>query len=282
MLLDNGKKLHFIDFFNNNIRNCKKIWEGVNKLTNLKSRSKNNSSNISIKIGERIISDSKTVANEFNEYFSSIADQIRDKIPETKACYKDFLTKGCRNSFFFHPTDQEEISKIINNIDQSKSTGPNSIPNRILSCVTDKTALILSKMFNISIRKGKFVEDLKLVKVVPIFKNKGSPVEIGNYRPISLLSNVDKIFEKLVHKRMISFLETKNILYKNQFGFRNKSSTTHSLICLTENIRVALENGKLACGIFIDLQIRLTTKFSWINFKTTVLEGYPIVGFGHT
>ena len=74
-------------------------------------------------------------------------------------------TKGCRNSFFFHPTDKEEISKIINNIDQSKSTGPNSIPNRILSCVTDKTALILSKIFNISIRKGKFIEDLKLVKV---------------------------------------------------------------------------------------------------------------------
>ena len=53
-----------------------------------------------------------------------------------------------------------------------------------------------------SIRKGKFIEDLKLVKVVPIFKNKGSSVEIGNYRPISLLSNVDKIFENLVHKHM--------------------------------------------------------------------------------
>ena len=197
------KKLHFVEFFNNKIRNCKKIWEGVNKLTNLKSRSKNNSSYISIKIGEKIISDSKPVANEFNEYFSSIADQIRDNIPETKASYKDFLTKGCRNSFFFYPTDKEEISKIINNIDQSKCTGPNSIPNGILSCVTGKTALILSKIFNISIRKGKFIEDLKLVTVVPIFKNKGSPVEIGNYRPKSLLSNVE-IFEKLVYKRMIS------------------------------------------------------------------------------
>ena len=104
------------------------------------------------------------------------------------------------------------------------------------------------------IRKGKYIEDLKLVKVVPIFKIKGSLFEAGNFRPISLLSNIDKIFEKLVHKRMINFLEAKKILYKNQFGFRHKSSTTDSLICLTENIRVALESGKLACGIFIDLQ----------------------------
>ena len=74
-------------------------------------------------------------------------------------------------AFFFHPTDEEEISNIINNIDQSKSTGLNSIPNRILSCVTDKIAHILSKIFNVSIRKVTFIEDLKLVKVVPIFKN---------------------------------------------------------------------------------------------------------------
>ena len=247
-----SKKQYYNNFFKENIRNHKKIWEGINELTNLKS--KNNSTNISIKIGDRIVSDPKTVANEFNEYFSNIADKVRAKIPETKASYKDFLTKRCRNSFFFRPTEKEEILKIINSIDQTKSTGPNSIPNKILNCVTEKIALILSKIFNISIRKGKYIEDLKLVKVVPIFKNKGSPFEAGNFRPISLLSNIDKIFEKLVHKRMINFLEAKKILYKNQFGFRHKSSTTDSLICLTENIRVALDSGKLACGIFIDLQ----------------------------
>ena len=76
----------------------------------------------------------------------------------------------------------------------------------------------------------------------------------GNYRPISLLSNVDKIYEKIMHKRMISYLEAKNILYKKQFGFRQKSSTVHSLICLTEKVRDALDKGDLASGIFIDLQ----------------------------
>ena len=119
-----------------------------------------------------------------------------------------------------------------------------------------KSLQILSKIFNLSINKGKFIEALKLLKVVPVFKNKGSAIEMGNYRPISLLSSMDKIFGKIVHKRMVRYLEAKNILYEEEFGFRKNSSTFHSLVCLTEKIRDALQLGKgdLACGIFIDLQ----------------------------
>ena len=71
------------------------------------------------------------------------------------------------------------------------------------------------KIFNLSISKGKFIDVLKIVKVVSVFKNKRSPLETGNYRPISLLSNVDKIYEKIMHKRMISYLEAKNILIRS-------------------------------------------------------------------
>ena len=70
-----SKKQYYNSFFEENIRNQKKIWEGINELTNL--RNKNNSTNISIKIGDRIVSDPKTVANEFNEYFNNIADKVR-------------------------------------------------------------------------------------------------------------------------------------------------------------------------------------------------------------
>ena len=86
-------------------------------------------------------------------------------------------------------------------------------------------------------KTGKFIQALKHVKVVPVFKNKGSPFEAGNYRPISLLSNVDKVLEKLVHKRMIKFLNRNNIIYNRQFGFRRKHSTVHGLVTLTEDIK---------------------------------------------
>ena len=87
-----------------------------------------------------------------------------------------------------------------------------------------------------------------------IYKNKGTPLDFNNYRPISVLSNIDKIFEKIIKERLVSFLNTNNILINNQFGFRNKHSTLHALISLTENIRKNLDVGNFSCAVFIDLQ----------------------------
>ena len=73
------------------------------------------------------------------------------------------------------------------------------------------------------------------MKVVPVFKNKGSPYESGKYQPIPLLPSVDKIMEKLAHKRMVNFLEINKLLYNRQFGFRSKHSTVHGLTTITED-----------------------------------------------
>ena len=92
----------------------------------------------------------------------------------------------------------------------------------------------LSKIFNISVPSGTHPDKLKHVKVVPIFK-KGSRLLISNYRPISLLSNLNKIFEKLMYKSIYAFLEKYNILYDLQFGFRAKHSTTQTF-CVIYNL----------------------------------------------
>ena len=92
-------------------------------------------------------------------------------------------------------------------LDTSKATGPYSIPCQVLNALPTEISTSLSEIFNQSFKTGEFPQALKYVKVVPIYKNKGSPFDTGNYRPIPLLSNVDKILEKLVHKRMMKFLE---------------------------------------------------------------------------
>ena len=111
----------------------------------------------------------------------------------------------------------------------------------------------LSKIFNLSFRTGCHPDILKIAKTIPIFK-KGSRLQVSNYRPISLLSNLNKILEKLVHSRVYAFLEEHNCLYSLQFGFRKKHSTNHALIEITETIRQALDSKKIACGVFVDLQ----------------------------
>ena len=90
---------------------------------------------------------------------------------------------------------------------------------------------------------GVFPSVLKTAKVVPVF-NEDSKLDFSNYRPISLLSNVEKILEKLMYKRLYTFLNRNNI-YNLQFGFRQQYSTSHALINITENIRKALDGGNI-------------------------------------
>ena len=99
---------------------------------------------------------------------------------------------------------------------------------------------------------------MKISKTIPIFK-KGSRLLVSNYRPISLLSNLNKILEKIVHERIYNFLDEYQCIYSLQFGFRKKHSTNHALIDITETIRQALDNKKFACGIFVDLQKAVDT-----------------------
>ena len=79
-------------------------------------------------------------------------------------------------------------------------------------------------------------------------------MDYQNYHPISLLSNIEKILKKLMYKHLYKLLNDNNFLCDLQFGFRQNFSTTHALINLTENIRQALDEGKIGHGIFVDLQ----------------------------
>ena len=90
--------------------------------------------------------------------------------------------------------------------------------------------------------------------VIPVCKMKESIFECNNYRPISVLPNLSKIFEKLIQEILSKFLQSNKCLFLKQFGFRNKYSTTHALIDITETIRKAIDNGEFACGVFLDLQ----------------------------
>ena len=95
-----------------------------------------------------------------------------------------------------------------------------------------------------------FLSVIKTAKVVPVFK-RDSKLDYSNYRPISLLSNIEKILEKLMYKRLYTFLNNSNIIYNLQFGFRQQYSTSHALI---KNMRKDLDDGNIGCGVSVDLQ----------------------------
>ena len=98
---------------------------------------------------------------------------------------------------------------------------------------------------------GVFPLVRETAKVVPVFK-KDSKFDYSNYHPISLLSNVEKILEKLMYERLYTFLSSNNIIYNLQFGFRQQYSTSHALVNITENIGKDLDGGNKSCGVFVD------------------------------
>ena len=247
-----SKKNYYGRYFTEHSNNIKKLWLGIKEIVNIKSKDRNFPS--SIELDNKIITDTKEICNTFNDYFSTIAENIlkSGKRPILKT-YDKYLTNPIGNSFVFKDCDPCEINSLINDLNPLKASGPNEVPAVILQMISKIICVPLSKIYNISILTGTHPEKLKHANVIPVFK-KGSRLLISNYRPISLLSNLNKIFEKMMYKRIYAFLEKNNILYDLQFGFRAKHSTTHALINITEQIRSALDAGKVTCGIFIDLQ----------------------------
>ena len=122
------------------------------------------------------------------------------------------------DSFFLSPTNKGEIRFILSSLDISKSTGPYSIPSKVLIMLKNDISEQLADLLNLSFTAGTFPTLLKTAKVITIHK-KDSKSNFANYRPISFLSNLDKILEKLIHSRLSTFLNIKDIVYPLQFGF---------------------------------------------------------------
>ena len=158
----------------------------------------------------------------------------------------------CQN-LFLSPTDPIEVMNVINSLNASKASGPNSIPSHLFKLCSPILCKPISFIINESFNQGIFPDILKLAKVTPVYKS--GPTEVcSNYGPLSLLSNISNVIEKTVCTRLNDFLEKYELLYDLQFGFRKNYSTNHALINLVTNINDILEGGEYACGIFIDLQ----------------------------
>ena len=110
----------------------------------------------------------------------------------------------------------------------------------------------LTYLINLSINQGIFPSELKIAKVIPIYKSDDKQL-IRNYRPISVLPFFSKIFEKIISNHLLNFIDSNNILYDNQFGFRKNHSTTHVIITLVERVSKALDTGKIVVGVYLDL-----------------------------
>ena len=121
-------------------------------------------------------------------------------------------------------------------------------------------------LINLSLEEGSFLSLLKLASICPIFK-KNDKNKCENYRPISLLSNLSKLFDRAVHTRVYNFFEEFDLLYKHQFGFRRKHSTNRAILSIIDDVRKSLDKNSFVCGVFIDLEKAFDTVNHNILFR---------------
>ena len=156
--------------------------------------------------------------------------------------------------------------------------GIDCIPASVLKHTVDLISFPLSHVCQLSLSEGYFPSELKLAKIIPLYKA-NDPSMFNNYRPISLLSVFSKILEKIMYDRLYDYLVSLKILYEYQFGFQKSKSTYMALISLTDKLINALENGDICVGLFIDFR----KAFDTVNHDILLdkLYFYGIRGVAH-
>ena len=190
--------------------------------------------------------------NCFN-YFSQKNTHSLSTIIETFEKHPSILNikKGNLDSVFsFRKTTQEEVSKVILDLNTKKSCQKSGTPTKIIKLTSDIFSNLNYKHFNYCIDKGEYPIDLKHADIVPVYK-KNNKCEKENYRPASILSNLSKIYEKLMYNQPYDYFD--NILFPSQCGFRKGYSAHHFLLLMIEKLKEAIDRGNEFGALLSDL-----------------------------
>jgi hypothetical protein len=246
-----AKKLYFTSKLDANAGNPKKTWETLNEIL---GKPKKNDSVSQININEIPESDPTKIANHFNTFFTSIGKKISNDIPPVQKQPEDYINYGREiPGLLLGNTTPEHVLKTIRKFKNKASCDIDGISTKMVKFIGPEIAVPLAHVFNTSLESGVFPEKLKQCRVIPIFKS-GSHLECDNYRPISLLSSISKVLEKIVADKLLYHLQSNDLLYTHQYGFIPNRSAEHNLLQIINYVSSALNDGNFCIGVFLDLK----------------------------
>ena len=196
------------------------------------------------------------MANNLSSYFLKIRQKLSDLIKSNnKEDFKKYLKNKNSNSICLTPPSAIEIFNTIMSLNSAKTSGHDNISTYFLRISTSVLAPILvsGTYFAKAFEYGKFPSSLKIAKVIPLFKS-GTKHEAQNYMPISLLSSISKVLEKLIKERLVKFLHRHKIIFEHQYSFRKNHSTTHAIIDILTACYDNIENKQYTILKMMDLK----------------------------
>ena len=244
-----AKRTYYHNIFIKYNGNTKKTWQIINSTLN----KKNTHSSLPLKFHDngKILTDPCKIANKLNDFFVNVGTHLNDST-DTLDEIDSYLTERTQSSFNFHTIDSEITLQIIKNMKNKSSRGHDSISNKLIKSAQHILCKPLTLIINQMIHTNIYPNSLKIAKIVPIFK-KGDKFLFSNYRPISLLPSLSKIFERVIFLQITQYLNTNNLITNIQYGFRKQHSTELAALHLTDHLIWETNNKQKPLTIFLDL-----------------------------
>ena len=256
-MIINKKRAFLENKLTESIGKPKDLWKALRSL-GLPSKTSSCEVN-ALKISSKVEHDFKSVLEGFRNYYSTLVENLVKMLPKPTNKYSiNSVIKYYEHMFpsdYFHLTSVSENSvlTILNATQVSKAAGIDNLSGRFLKDGAKVLSKPISDLCNLSIISEKFPDPCKVAKLKPLYK-KSSVTDPCIYRPVSLLPLISKVIEKVIHDQTSTFLNSKNLLYNYQSGFRKKHSTDFCLSYLNDKILKGFDRGMMTGMILIDLQ----------------------------
>ena len=290
-LINAAKRNYYGSLISTYKNNTKKVWEIVREAVGIVKKRQGKFPDYFL-VGNKSaggkefmtrVSDKKVIADGFNKFYSKIGPNLSQKIAEKNPHLEDSKEHlknipRLSSNFSLCTVNTATVQYFIDKLKNKSSSGTDGLSNKVLKRVSGVLLNPLQKLINLSLSSGMVPSQLKLAKVIPLYKgaDAGSKYEFTNYRPIAILNTLSKVLEKVVEYQLRQYFRQNNLFYSAQYGFIPSRSTSHALLDLTSYVHDGVDDGSKVLGIFIDL----AKAFDTLNFDVLLekLERYGVCG----
>lgn len=269
-----AKKIHYQTCFDKFKKDIKSTWMTIKQIIN-------RSGNISqfpkyFHIDNIDVSDPLEIANKFNLFFTEIGPRLAQSItPPPNKSYRDFLTTPSVANFSFNLVDESTVINTIDKLKPKSSCGADRLSNKLVKLIKHEVSKPVMLIINQSFQTGVFPDKLKLAKVIPIHKKNDKTI-LDNYRPVSILPSLSKIFEKIMYNQLYNHFLSNKLFFNSQYGFRSQHSTELAALELIDKIVTKMDQNEIPLNIYLDL----SKAFDTLDHKILMdkLSYYGITG----
>ena len=269
-----AKMLYYTESFDKQKHDIKKTWKLISEI--ICKASQKRPTFDKILVNDKVYKDKTDIANQFNSFFVNVGPDLASEInSNNKLPYTNYLRRNVNEIFRFQVQTQDEIMKILTSLRTKDSSGFDGISTKFLKFLAPSLISPLTLIINQSLVTGIFPTKLKIAKVAPLHK-KGHSYLMTNYRPVSLLSAISKLFEKVVYNQLYTHFQTYKLFYFSQYGFRKRHSTEYAALELIDKVLRNIDDKNATFAIYMDL----SKAFDTLNHRILInkLSHYGIHG----